>query len=79
MHPLTPDLSTLSLEELQSKYNELTKKYAQAQRIGSWALMGQASMIIEDYRLEISRRQQKLLDEVNNKNNNFKNIIDISK
>lgn len=77
MHPLTPDLSNLTLEELQAKYNELTKKYSQAQRVGSWALMGQAAMIIEDYKMEISRRQQKLLDDINNKNNNFKNIIDI--
>lgn len=77
MHPLTPDLSGLSSEELQSKYSELTKKYQQAYRLGSAALTGQLSMLIEDYRNEITLRQQKLLDEVNSKNNNFKNIIDI--
>lgn len=77
MHPLTPDLSQLSLDELQSKYNELIKKYGQAARMGSAHLTGQLVMLIEDYQNEIKSRQQKLLDEINNKNNNFKNIIDI--
>lgn len=77
MHPLTPDLTGLSMEDLMAKYNDLTKKYSQAHRTGSWQVMNQMQMIMEDYKSEISRRQQKLLDEVNSKNNNFKNIIDI--
>ena len=77
MHPLTPDLSQLSLDELQSKYNDLLKRYNQAHQMGSAHLTGQIIMLIEDYQSEIKNRQQKLLDEINNKNNNFKNIIDI--
>jgi hypothetical protein len=77
MHPLTPDLSQLSLDELQSKYNDLLKRYNQAHQMGSAQLTGQIIMLIEDYQSEIRNRQQKLLDEINNKNNNFKNIIDI--
>ena len=77
MHPLTPDLTGLSMEDLMAKYNDLTKKYSQAHRTGSWQVMGQMQMIMEDYKNEIDRRQKKILDDVNNKNNNFKNIIDI--
>lgn len=77
MHPLTPDLTGLSMEDLMAKYNDLTKKYAQANRTGTWQVMSQMQMLMEDYKNEINRRQQKLLDEVNSKNNNFKNIIDI--
>lgn len=77
MHPLTPDLSKLTTEELTNKYNELVKRQIQVQRTGNWSVMNQLSMLLEDYRAELSRRQQKLLDDAN-KNSNFKNIIDIS-
>lgn len=77
MHPLTPNLTDLSLEELQAKYNELTKKINQSQRLGNSSLMNQLYMILEDYRMEISVRQQKIYDDIN-KNPNFKNIIDIN-
>lgn len=77
MHPLAPNLSELTMEELTSKYSELVKKTLQAQRLGSGALMNQLGMIIEDYKSEISRRQQQILADAN-KNANFKNIIDIS-
>jgi hypothetical protein len=65
------------MEELTSKYNELVKRQLQVQRSGNWSLMNQVGMVMEDYRSEIARRQQKLLDDAN-KNSSFKNIIDIS-
>jgi hypothetical protein len=77
MHPLAPNLSELTIEELTGKYNELVKKTLQAQRLGSGALVNQLGMLMEDYRLEISRRQQQILADAN-KNASFKNIIDIS-
>ena len=77
MHPLTPDLSKLTMEELTNKYNELIKRQLQVQRTGNWSLMNQVTMVLEDYKAELARRQQKLLDDAN-KNANFKNIIDIS-
>lgn len=77
MHPLTPNLSELTMEELNGKYNELVKKMTQAQRLGSGGLMNQLGMLLEDYKSEISRRQQQILADAN-KNANFKNIIDIS-
>lgn len=77
MHPLTPNLSGLSIEELQSKYNELVKKLTQASRTGNWNLINQINMVLDDYRQELSVRHQKTLEEAN-KNINFKNIIDIN-
>jgi hypothetical protein len=76
-HPLAPDLSSLTNDELHGKYNELNNRFSQAQKAGSMSVLGQMRMLLEDYRAEIARRQQKLLDEATQKNNNFKNIIDI--
>lgn len=77
LHPLAPDLSNLNMEDLLEKYNQLTKRYLQAQRLGSGSVLGQMAMLLEDYRSEIGRRQQKMLEEASNKNKNFRNIIDI--
>jgi|DEB19_MinimDraft_3_1074340.scaffolds.fasta_scaffold169402_2 hypothetical protein len=77
LHPLAPDLSNLNMDELLEKYNQLTKRYIQAQRLGSGSVLGQMSMLLEDYRQEIGRRQQKMLEDASNKNKNFRNIIDI--
>jgi hypothetical protein len=49
----------------------------QAQRMGNGSLINQVGMLLEDYRVELSKRQQKILDDAN-KNANFKNIIDIN-
>lgn len=77
LHPLAPDLSKLNMEDLLEKYNQLTKRYLQAQRLGSGSVLGQMAILLEDYRSEIGRRQQKMLEEASNKNKNFRNIIDI--
>jgi hypothetical protein len=77
MHPLSPDLTPLTMDELNEKYNSLVKRMMQVQRMGNASLMNQISMLIEDYKQEISKRQQKMFDDAN-KNANFKNIIDIN-
>jgi predicted Zn-dependent protease len=77
MHPLAPDLSVLSIEELTTKYNDLVKRMLQAQRMGNGGLINQVGMLLEDYRVELAKRQQKILSDAN-KNANFKNIIDIN-
>jgi hypothetical protein len=77
MHPLSPDLSNLKIEELTEKYNSLVKRRLQVQRMGNFNLINQLSMIMDDYQQEIIKRQQKIFDDAN-KNANFKNIIDIN-
>lgn len=77
MHPLTPDLSGLNDAELQKKHAELVGKLTQSYRYGNAALVSQLQMIIEDYNYELRRRQEKLMQEMSEKNDKFKNIIDI--
>jgi len=48
-----------------------------ARRSGSGAVAGQMSMLLEDYRQELHRRHQNMLNDASKNNNNFKNIIDI--
>jgi hypothetical protein len=76
MHPLLPDLSEVSMDELQAKYNDLVKRMVQVQRFGPPSAMNQLNMFLEGYRYEISNRQRKMLDDAS-KNKEFKNIIDI--
>lgn len=76
MHPLTPNLKGLSMDELTTRYNELYGKFIAASRSGSSAV-SQMSMVLEDYRYEMQLRQQEMLKEISNKNPSFKNIIDI--
>jgi hypothetical protein len=77
MHPLTPDLSSLSMDELNTRYSDLMKKMTMAQRTGSGSVVGQMLLILEDYRGEIQRRQQKMLEDASSRSSAFKNIIDI--
>lgn len=77
MHPLVPDLSNLSTEELHKKYNELLQKLNQAYRFGPISAVPQMQMIIENYRHEMDVRNRKLMEEMEAKNDKFKGIIDI--
>jgi len=77
MHPLTPDLSSLSDTELTKKHSELTTKLTQAYRFGNGQLVYQLQMVMEDYTMELTRRQRVLMDELTKNNKEFKGIIDI--
>ncbi len=77
MHPLVTDLSGLSNEELHKKYNELMNKMNQAYRFGPTSIIPQMQMILENYRYEMDKRNRKTLEELEEKNNKFKGIIDI--
>jgi hypothetical protein len=77
MHPLVSDLSGLSTEELHKKYNELMQKYNQAHRFGPISVLPQLQMILENYRFEMDARNRKLIEEMEEKSDKFKGIIDI--
>jgi hypothetical protein len=77
MHPLTPDLTKLSLEELNKKYGDLLGRMTQAHRWGNPDMINQLQMLLEDYRAEIDVRSRKAMDEMEKNSKNFKNIIDI--
>jgi len=77
MHPLAPDLSTLSDNDLHKKHGELVQRLAQAYRIGPFSIIGQLQMLLENYNAEIQRRNQKIMDEMMKKGKNMSGIIDI--
>jgi hypothetical protein len=82
MHPLAPDLSTISDDELAKKYNDLNKRLGQAYRSGPSQIIPQIQMLMQDYQYELGRRQQKLMKEMEERadknGKGFKGIIDIS-
>jgi hypothetical protein len=77
MHPLTPDLTTLTDAELQQKISELSTKLTQSYRFGNAQLVGQIQMVLADYSGELQRRQQKMMDDMMAKSDKFSGIIDI--
>lgn len=77
MHPLVSDLSGLSNEELHKKYNDLMSKMNQAYRSGPTSIIPQMQLVIENYRYEMDNRNRKTLEEMEQKSDKFKGIIDI--
>lgn len=77
MHPLAPDLTQFSDDDLQKKQSELQKKMMQAYQFGSTDLAMQLQMLLEDYTMEVQRRQAKMMEELLSKSDKFKGIIDI--
>ncbi len=76
MHPLAPDLSKLTDEELHSKHAELVNRMAFAYRMGHGEMVGQMQLLMADYANEVAVRNQRLLD---NSGKNFSDKINITK
>lgn len=79
MHPLAPDLTKLTNEELHSKRAELQNRFIFAYRSGNGALVGQLQLLIDDYALEIERRNRKMLEDAAKSGKDFSDKIDITK
>ena len=77
MHPLAPDLSKLSTEELNNKYGDLLKRITYAMRIGQSEMIEQLQMLLSDYQNELNDRNRRALEDMEKNSKNFKNIIDI--
>jgi hypothetical protein len=77
MHPLTPDLSGLSDDELHKKRAELSNRMMFAYRMGHGDMIGQIQMVMGDYDMEVQRRNQKMLDDLEKNSKTFKDKIDI--
>lgn len=77
MHPLSPDLSGLTDAELHKKHGELVAKLSQAYRIGPYGIINQLQMILEDYTLEIQRRNAKIMEDMAKKGKDMGGVIDI--
>ena len=78
MHPLAPDLSGLSDDELQKKYNELNNRINAAYRMGNNDLVMQVQLLMQDYQMEIGARQRKMMEDLQKRSGkDFDDIIDI--
>jgi hypothetical protein len=77
MHPLSPNLTELKDDELHKKHGELMTRINQAWRMGMSDAVMQLQMLEEDYRMEIQRRNQKLMDDMAAKNDKYKGIINV--
>ena len=77
MHPLTPDLTKLSTEELNNKYGDLLKRMTFVFRTGNSDMISQLQMLLSDYQNELTERSRKSLEEMEKNSKNFKNLIDI--
>jgi hypothetical protein len=76
-HPLAPNLSELKDDELYAKVTELGNKMNTAYRSGSGDVLRQMQMLLSHYQEELAVRNRKKLEEIENNNKNFKNIINI--
>lgn len=76
-HPLAPDFSKLTDQQLHEKYNELIGKMNQAYRFGPSSAIPQMQMIQANLQEEIQRRNAKQLEEMQAKTKDFTKIVDI--
>lgn len=79
MHPLAPNLSSLSDDDVHKKLSDLQKRYQQAYRFGPQQLVPQIQMMLEHYQDEIKRRNTQQMNNLQQKaeEKGLKNIIDI--
>jgi hypothetical protein len=67
-HPFIGDLSDLSLDDLQTKVNEITKNMMFAQRMGNSSLVWQMQMALDSYKQEVSKRMDDMFKKQNARN-----------
>ena len=79
MHPLSPDLSKLTDDELQQKRGELQNRLMTSYRMGNADLVTQVQLLLGDYDIELQTRNQKMMDQMSKASKNFGNIINISR
>jgi hypothetical protein len=79
MHPLAPDLSSLSDDDVHKKLSDLQKRYQQAYRFGPQQLLPQIQMMLQHYQDEVQRRNKQQMSDLQKKTEEkgLKNIIDI--
>jgi hypothetical protein len=63
MHPLAPDLTGLTDEELHTKRGELQGRISYAYQIGNAGMVNQLQLLLQDYGMEVERRNQKLMSD----------------
>jgi tRNA U38,U39,U40 pseudouridine synthase TruA len=77
-HPLITDADSLTIEQLQTKVTDLTKKLSWAHRSGNAFLTQQVRMALDTYQNKLRQRQQEEWEKNTKNNPDFGNKIDIS-
>lgn len=77
-HPLQIDLTALTEEEFHRKRNELLNRLNIAYRMGMADAVRQIQIMLEDYQVEIERRNAEHMERLSKQQPQFKNIIDIN-
>ncbi len=76
MHPLIGDLSNLKDGEVDSKINELTRKYFAT---NSFELKEQIAMALDTYKQEMAKRQQRAYEKMmSNRNKDLDKLIKVN-
>jgi hypothetical protein len=76
MHPLAGSFENLKDAELDSKINDLTKKYFMTQNTG---LKAQMASLLDSYKEELARRQQAALKKMmDTRDKSLDKLINIS-
>jgi vacuolar-type H+-ATPase subunit E/Vma4 len=76
MHPLTGDLSSLKDSEIESKVQDLTKKYFMTYNS---ELQQQISNMLNDYKEELSKRRQHALSKLmKSVDKNLDNLVKVN-
>lgn len=76
-HPLIDSIDGLTIEELQSKITDLTKKYSWASRNNAH-LASQIAMALETYQNKLRQRQQEQYDAAARTAQDYSDKINIS-
>jgi hypothetical protein len=77
-HPLINNVDNLTLDELQTRITDLTKKLSYAHRTGNGHLCNQIRMALETFQNKHREKQQALWDNKNKSGPDFSDKIDIS-
>jgi len=78
-HPLSPDFSGLNDQELSERLSKLQNQLIFASRSGNGELVHQMQLVLNDLNLELERRNQKILKDLEKKNPGFGDKINITK
>lgn len=76
-HPLIHNIDHLTMEELQTKISDLTRKYQWASRTNAH-MAAQIAMALETYRNKFQEKQQEIYDAAKKSGNDFSDKIDVS-
>jgi hypothetical protein len=77
-HPLINNIDDLSMEQLQERITELSRKVGMAHRMGNAQLRHQVQMALETYQNKYRERQQAMWRKDDDSATDFSDRIDIS-